>query len=74
VIPDGKWHIAEFNLAEALAAKFGRSDSLIVSEIGFANFSPDQYLFAGIGGNHFGTSFNIDDVALTQPQQHASTK
>jgi hypothetical protein len=74
VVSDGKWHVAEFNLAEALAAKFGRRDSLIVHEIGFANFSSDPYLFAGIGGNHFGTSFNIDDVALIQPQQHASAK
>lgn len=73
-IADSKWHIAEFNLAEALASKFGRKEPLVVHGIGFANLSKDAYLLAGIGGNQFGASFNIDDLALTQSQQHAAAR
>ncbi|MCS7254863.1 MAG: DUF1080 domain-containing protein, partial [Armatimonadetes bacterium] len=74
VVADGKWHIAEFNLAEALASKLGRRDSLIVHGIGFVNQSSNAYLLAGIGGNSFGAYFNIDDFALIQPQQHSLAK
>jgi len=74
VASDGKWHIAEFNLGEALASKLGRRESITVHGIGFANLSKDAYLLAGIGGNPFGASFNIDDFALIQPQQHTAAR
>lgn len=61
---DGRWHIAEFNLRDALIAKFGQASSLPVQRIAFANVSSDGYLFAGIGGNHFGTAYRLDDFAL----------
>lgn len=72
VTADGNWHMCQFNIADALASKVGRRDSLIVHSISFANLSNDIYSLAGMNGNRFGTLLNIDDFALLQPTQHAA--
>lgn len=62
---DNRWHTARFDLGAALR-RFYPTGPLPVEEIVFANRAPDPYLFAGFGGNGFGTTYYLDDFRIGQ--------
>jgi len=63
---DNRWHLAQFDLGAALR-RFYPTGPLQVEEILFANRAPDPYLFAGFGGNGFGTTYYLDDFRIGGP-------
>lgn len=60
---DNKWHTGRFDLETALR-RFYPAGPIRVEEMVFANRAPDPYLFAGFGGNGFGTTYYLDDFCL----------
>lgn len=64
---DGAWHRAEFDLEGHLAQALGDPGSLIVSDLFIGSLSSDDYLDAGFGGNHAGTTACIDNLSIGRP-------
>jgi hypothetical protein len=65
---DNQWHPARFDLGAALR-RFYPTGPLTVQEIVLANRSPDRYLFAGFGGNGFGTTYYLDDFRIGEKDE-----
>jgi len=67
---DGTWRHVTFDLASALRRRFPHRSCFALAEMAFAYFHGD-YLNAGLGGNHAGAAYEIDNltVASTGPSQ-----
>lgn len=62
---DDQWHIAQFDLQAALQRLYP-NQNVLVQELVLANRSPNLYLYAGLEGNPFGTTYYLDDFQLGQ--------
>ncbi len=56
---DGRWQHAEFRLLDAMRDLYPDRSAFTISNIALANYSNAEYLFAGFGGNHKGTSYQL---------------
>jgi hypothetical protein len=62
--PDGKWHHAEVDLLGLLRPFFAPGAALVLDDLRFANYSPADYLLAGIGGNAQGAMYRLGGLSL----------
>ena len=70
VQPDGKWHRVSVGLYDALRKLHPDDPLLMVWRPMLANFSADDYLLAGFGGNGAGARYWLRNVALTRTDAH----
>jgi hypothetical protein len=64
VIADNRWRTAEINLLNTLRSQFPNTPAFLLDGIAFS--SPDEtYLRCGIGGNYWGSAFNVDNFQMT---------
>jgi len=63
VAADNQWHTARFDLRAALQRLYP-DQNVLVQELIWANRSPNLYLYAGLEGNPFGTTYYLDDFQL----------
>lgn len=61
IAADNEWHHAELPLGQLLAAQ---NVAALVKGIVFANYSDRDYLGCGIGGNHFLTTYWLDNFEV----------
>ena len=68
VIADSEWHGVEIDLMEVFDGTGKYPENMLIRKVFFANFSADEYLFAGLWGNPLGVSYDVDDFALLPPR------
>ncbi len=71
---DNRWHHAEFDLLGHLQIALGRTDNIAAKDLFIGNLNDTDYLLAGFGGNHAGTSYYLDNFVLASPSASKTVK
>ena len=62
ITADGKWHTAAVNLRDLFLREKPGAKHITIEDIFIGNMDGREYLTCGIGGNHAGTVYRLDNV------------